>query len=60
MQEMPFLDMEITDGTVTHLVENLNRLQSATHILNLVPFLDELVVEDIMEIIRDIFEGEKL
>lgn len=55
---MPFLDMEITDGTVTLLVENLNRLKSTAHIMKLLPFLDEIIVEDIMEIISDIFENE--
>ncbi|KAL5268815.1 hypothetical protein ACHWQZ_G002603 [Mnemiopsis leidyi] len=60
MQEMPFLDMEITDGIVNLLVENLNRLKSTVDLIKLVPLLDEIIVEDIMEIIRDIFEKEQL
>ena len=60
MQEMPFLDMEITDGSITLLVENLNRLKSTAQIMKLLPFLDEIIVEDIMDIISDIFKNENV
>ena len=58
MSEIPFLDLEMTDGIITLLVEHLNKFKLPSDIAQLVPCLSEQVVEDVMTIVRDIFEDE--
>ena len=55
---MPFVDMELTDGIITVMTDHLNKIKDAANIHQLIPCISSMVVEDIMAIIRDIFEKE--
>lgn len=53
--DMPFIDLGLTDGIVSKLESNLNKIQNEDNIKQLVPGLGNGIVADIMAIIEEIF-----
>lgn len=56
MNEMPFLDLELTSGIISLVCDNLHKLKSKEDLATLVPYLSQTVIDDIMIIVNDIFD----
>ena len=54
--ELPFVDIDLTDGIVALLVAHVNKITSRDDIHQLVPGLSEVVVDDIISIVKDMFD----
>lgn len=52
---IPFVDPELTDGIITVLTDHVNKIQGADDVLHLAPGLSPEIVEDIMNIIEELF-----
>ncbi|KAL5262317.1 hypothetical protein ACHWQZ_G007892 [Mnemiopsis leidyi] len=52
---LPFVDPELTDGIIKVLSDHVNKLKTADDVLHLAPGLSLHIVEDIVEIIEELF-----
>lgn len=54
--QIPFLDVELTDGVIDLLVMNANKIGSEYDITSLVPGFSQLMTKEVMDIFKEFFD----